>query len=219
MILDPGQAEVVRVYRALIELVVPRPIAWVTSIDPEGRINLAPFSFFNVFGANPPIVVFSPTLRRDGTAKDTLENVRSTGEFVINLAVEDLVDSVNASSADYPRGVNEADRLGLALAPSERVRPPRVAASPAHLECQVVEIRSYGEGPIAANLVIGRVVLIHVDDAVLDQAGSVDPRKLRAVARLGGDFYCRSTDLFTLRRPERPPDSQPPAGPAGDPRQ
>jgi flavin reductase (DIM6/NTAB) family NADH-FMN oxidoreductase RutF len=204
MEIDPAESDVVRVYRALIELVVPRPIAWVTSIDEEGRVNLAPFSFFNAFGANPPIVVFSPTRRRDGTPKDTLVNVRSSGEFVVNLAVEEVVDALNATSADYPRGESEAERLGIALTPSARVRPPRVSASPAHLECRVIDLLSYGDGPIAPTLVVGRVVLIHVDEAVLDARGEVDPRRLKAVARLGGDYYCRSTDLFTLRRPAAP---------------
>ncbi len=202
MDIDVAKADVVRVYRALIELVVPRPIAWISSIDAEGRPNLAPFSFFNTFGANPPVVVFSPTLRRDGTSKDTLANVRATGEFVVNLAVEGLAEEVNSSSAEYERGQSEAERLGLELVPSVKVKPPRVAKSPAHLECRVMQIIGIGEGAISANLVIGEVVLIHVDESVMNGAGAVDPRKLRAIARLGGDYYCRSTDLFEMERPK-----------------
>ena len=201
MRIDPASAPIPEVYRALVGLVTPRPIAWVTSIDEQGRPNLAPFSFFNAFGANPPIVVFSPTLRRDGTEKDTLINVRAVGEFVINAAVEPLAEAVNATSAELPPGLSEAEAAGLTLVTSERVRPPRVAESPAHLECVVREIRSFGVGPIAPNLVIGEVVLIHVADEMIDASGAVDPHRLRTVARLGGDYWCRTAGLFELKRP------------------
>jgi flavin reductase (DIM6/NTAB) family NADH-FMN oxidoreductase RutF len=201
MIIDVSREDVVTVYRALVGLVVPRPIAWVTTLDSSGRVNLAPFSFFNAFGANPPIVVFSPTLRRDGSKKDTLLNVEAVGEFVVNAAVEELAEKMNSTSAELPRGQSEADRAGLTLAPSVKVRPPRVAESPVHLECLVRGIISMGEGPIAANLVIGEVVLIHIEERVLDAAGQVDPRKLRAIARLGASDYCRTGDLFQMERP------------------
>jgi flavin reductase (DIM6/NTAB) family NADH-FMN oxidoreductase RutF len=201
MIIDVSTADVVTVYRALVGLVVPRPIAWVTTVDSSGRVNLAPFSFFNAFGANPPIVVFSPTLRRDGSKKDTLLNVEDVGEFVVNAAVEELAEKMNSTSAELPRGQSESDRAGLTLAPSAKVRPPRVAESPVHLECIVRGIMSMGDGPIAANLVIGEVVLIHIEERVLDATGQVDPRKLRAIARLGGSDYCRISDLFQMERP------------------
>lgn len=201
MVIDVANADVLSVYRAIVGLVVPRPIAWVTTVDDRGRVNLAPFSFFNAFGANPPVVVFSPTLRRDGSKKDTLRNVESTGEFVINLAVEKLALEVNATSKELPTGDNEAAHAGLELVPSERVRPPRVARSPAHLECRVLQIISIGTGAIAANLVIGEVMLIHVSEDVIDAKGAIDPRKLQAIARLGGDYYCRSTELFEMARP------------------
>jgi flavin reductase (DIM6/NTAB) family NADH-FMN oxidoreductase RutF len=201
MIIDISKEDVLTVYRALVGLVVPRPIAWVTTLDSSGRVNLAPFSFFNAFGANPPIVVFSPTLRRDGSKKDTLLNVEAVGEFVVNVAVEDLAEKMNTTSAEIPHGQSEAVLAGLTLAPSVKVRPPRVAESPVHLECVVRGIMSMGEGAIAANLVIGEVVLIHVEERVLDAAGGVDPRKLRAIARLGGSDYCRTSDLFQMERP------------------
>jgi flavin reductase (DIM6/NTAB) family NADH-FMN oxidoreductase RutF len=201
MIIDVLSADVVAVYRALVGVVVPRPIAWVTTVDSAGRVNLAPFSFFNAFGANPPIVVFSPTLKRDGSKKDTLLNLEAVGEFVVNAAVEDLAQKLNATSAELPRGQSEADFAGLSLAPSAKVRPPRVAESPVHLECLVRQIMPMGDGPIAANLVIGEVVLIHIEERVLDGAGGVDPRKLRAIARLGGSDYCRTGDLFQMERP------------------
>ncbi|HEX3448339.1 MAG TPA: flavin reductase family protein [Isosphaeraceae bacterium] len=201
MIIDVSSADVVTVYRALVGVVTPRPIAWVTTVDGQGRVNLAPFSFFNAFGANPPVVVFSPTLRRDGTRKDTLKNLDAVGEFVVNAAVESLAEQVNATSKELPPGQSEADFAGLTLEQSSKVRPPRVAESPVHLECRVCQIMSIGDGPVAANLVIGEVLLIHVADSVLDPGGAVDPKKLRTIARLGGDFYCRSTELFEMVRP------------------
>ena len=201
MIIDVSSSDVVKVYRTLVEVVTPRPIAWVTTIDAEGRVNLAPFSFFNVFGANPPVVVFSPGLRRDGSKKDTLLNLEIVPEFVLSAAVEDLAEPMNATAKELPPGQSEAEFAGLALQPSTKVRPPRVAASPVHMECRVRQILPIGDGPIAANLVIGEVLLIHIDDSVLDPSGQVDPRKLRTIARLGGDYYCRSTDLFEMKRP------------------
>ncbi len=201
MQIDVATADVVAIYHLIVGLVVPRPIAWVTSIDADGRVNLAPFSFFNAFGANPPVVVFSPTRRRDGSRKDTLNNVEATGEFVINVATERHAEPMNRSSAELPPDESEVDLTGLALADSTLVRPPRLAEAPAALECRVIHLLPIGDGPIAATLVVGQVVAIHVDEAVLDPSGRVDPRKLRAIARLGGDYYCRSTDLFELPRP------------------
>jgi flavin reductase (DIM6/NTAB) family NADH-FMN oxidoreductase RutF len=201
MIIDVASAEVLTVYQALVGAVTPRPIAWVSTVDLEGRVNLAPFSFFNAFGANPPVVVFSPTLRRDGSKKDTLRNLEAVPEFVLNAAVEDLAEAVNQTSKELPPGHSEAELTGLELRPAARVRPPRVAGSPVHLECRVERILPIGQGPIAANLVIGAVLLIHIDDAILDPSGQIDPHKFRTIARLGGDWYCRSTDLFRLPRP------------------
>src|SRR3954447_16497653 len=171
MIIDVSAADVVAVYRAIVGVVTPRPIAWVSTIDGDGRVNLAPFSFFNAFGANPPVVVFSPTLRRDGSKKDTLLNVEATGEFVLNAAVEPLAAQVNLSSKDLPYGESEADLAGLTLLPSVKVKPPRVAESPVHLECRVRQIVPLGTGPLAGNLVVGEVLVLHVDDAVLDGRG------------------------------------------------
>lgn len=202
MELEVASTPVLDVYRALVGVVTPRPIAWVTTLDPEGRVNLAPFSFFNAFGANPPVVVFSPTLRRDGTAKDTLRNLRSRGEFVLNAAVEALAEALNLTSKGLPPGESEVALAGLTLAPSRLVGPPRVAESPVHMECRVRQVIPIGDGPIAANLVIGEVALIHVDDSLLDDLGRIDPRKYRTIARLGGDWYCRTSDLFAMPRPD-----------------
>src|SRR5436853_826106 len=127
MVIDVSAADVVSVYQALVGVVTPRPIAWVTTIDGQGRVNLAPFSFFNAFGANPPVIVFSPTLRRDGSKKDTLLNVEATGEFVLNAAVEALAEQVNLSSRELPHGDSEVALTGLTLLPAIKVRPPRLA--------------------------------------------------------------------------------------------
>ena len=201
MHIDVASSSPIEVYGFLVSLVTPRPIGWVSSIDAEGRVNLAPFSFYNAFGANPPVVVFSPTIRRNGTKKDTLLNVEATGEFVLNAAVESLSEAINATSAEIAHGESEADLANLTLLPSLIVKPPRIAESPAHLECRLRQVVPVGDGPMAANLVIGEVVAIHVDDAMLDESGRVDPRKLKTIARLGGDWYCRTSDLFTMKRP------------------
>lgn len=201
MQIDVKSANVVDVYQALVGCVVPRPIAWVTTLGPGGVVNLAPFSFFNTFGANPPVVVFSPTRRRDGSKKDTLLNVEATGEFVLNTAIESLAQQVNLSSKEIPADESEVELTGLRTEPSVRVRPPRLADAPVNMECVVRQILPVGDGPISANLVIGEVVMFHISDAVLDSNGKIDPRKLKAIARLGGDYYCRSTDLFEMKRP------------------
>ncbi|MCE9532450.1 MAG: flavin reductase family protein [Planctomycetes bacterium] len=201
MQIDVSSANVVDVYQALVGVVTPRPIAWVTTIDREGRVNLAPFSFFNAFGANPPVVVFSPTLRRDGTKKDTLLNIEETREFVVNAAVASLAEQVNQSSAELPPGESEIALTGLHTVSSIKVKPPRVQESPVNFECKLMQIIPVGNGPISGNLVIGEVVMIHIDDAVLDGKGRADPRKLQTIARLGGDFWCRTSDLFEQKRP------------------
>ena len=201
MILDTSSSPALEVYQALVGVVVPRPIAWVTTMSPAGVVNLAPFSFFNTFSANPPVVVFSPTLRRNATKKDTLLNIEATREFVVNVAVEPLAEKVNLSSKELLPDESEIELTGLHTAPSTRVKPPRLAESPVNLECTLRQIVHLGTGPIAGNLVIGDIVMIHIADAVLDANGKVDPRKLRAIARLGGDYYCRTGDLFEMKRP------------------
>jgi flavin reductase (DIM6/NTAB) family NADH-FMN oxidoreductase RutF len=199
--LDVASAAVLDVYRLLVGVVTPRPIAWVTTLSPTGVVNLAPFSFFNAFGGNPPVVVFSPTLRRDGSKKDTLLNVEATGEFVLNAAVASLAEKVNLSSKELPPDESEIELTGLHTVPSVRVRPPRLVEAPVNLECRVRQIIPCGSGPIAANLVIGEVLVFHVHDDILDARGQADPRKLQTVARLGGDYWCRTSDLFELKRP------------------
>jgi flavin reductase (DIM6/NTAB) family NADH-FMN oxidoreductase RutF len=201
MILDVATAAPLDVYRLLTDVVTPRPIAWVTTVDSQGRVNLAPFSFFNAFGANPPAVVFSPTLRRDGSKKDTLLNVEATGEFVLNAAVASLAGQVNLTSSELPYGESEAELARLTLVPAVKVEPPRVKESPVHLECRLRQVVPVGDRPMSANLVIGEVLLMHVEDSLLASNGRVDPRKLQTIARLGADWYCRTTDLFEMPRP------------------
>ena len=201
MTIDPTTTPVAAVYQALVGVVTPRPIAWVTTLSAQGTVNLAPFSFFNAFGANPPVVVFSPTLRRDGSKKDTLRNLERLGEFVVHSAVAPLAAAVNLTSRELPPEESEVALAGLSTVPSTRVRPPRIREAPTALECVVRQIIPCGTGPIAANLVIGEVVLMHIADDLLDEHGGVDPRRLRTVARLGGAFWCHTSDLFELQRP------------------
>jgi len=201
MQIDPSSTAVPEVYQYLVGVVTPRPIAWVTTVSPSGVVNLAPFSFFNAFGANPPTVVFSPTLRRDGTKKDTLLNLEQLGEFVIHSAVSPLAEVVNLTSKEIPHAESEVSLAGLTTIPSVKVRPPRIKEAPVAMECVVKQIIPCGTGPIAANLVIGEVVMLHIADEVLDGKGGVDPRKLKTVARLGGAFWCHTSDLFEQTRP------------------
>jgi flavin reductase (DIM6/NTAB) family NADH-FMN oxidoreductase RutF len=201
MQLQPTAHNVLDVYHALVGLVTPRPIAWVTTVSVNGVVNLAPFSFFNTFGANPPVVVFSPTLKRDGSKKDTLRNVEANGEFVVNASVAALAETINLTSRELPPDQSEVELAGLHTTPSRMVKPPRVSESPAAMECKVRQIVPVGNGAISSNLVIGEVVMIHISDDVLDSNGRPDPRKLKTIARLGGDFWCHTSDLFELKRP------------------
>jgi flavin reductase (DIM6/NTAB) family NADH-FMN oxidoreductase RutF len=201
MLIDLTQTDDLTVYRVLIGVVTPRPIAWVTTVDSQDRVNLAPFSFFNAFGGSPPVVVFAPNRKRDGSKKDTLLNVEATGEFVLNAAVADLADRMSLSSKELPFGDSEVELTGLSTLPSLRVRPPRLRESPVHMECRLRQVLQFGEGVASANLVIGEVALIHVSDELLDAKGLIDPAKLQTIGRLGGDWYCRTTDRFEMKRP------------------
>jgi flavin reductase (DIM6/NTAB) family NADH-FMN oxidoreductase RutF len=189
----------VNAYRLLTAVVVPRPIAWVSSLDAEGVGNLAPHSFFSVACASPPIVCFTSV-----GAKDTLANVRATGEFVVNLATRPLLDQVNASSAAFGPDVDEAAELGIALEPSDLVAPPRVSASPASLECVLHGTQELGD----STLVLGRVLAITVrDDALVD--GRPAMQHLQPLSRLGGDEWGLPPEVIRLRRPARPEDIDP----------
>ena len=188
-----------RAYSILVGLVVPRPIAWVTSLDQNGVLNVAPFSFFNVLGANPPIVGFCPGDRPNGTPKDTALNVRATHEFVVNLVDEAMADAMNLTAATLPHGVNELEQTGLTTAPSSVVHPPRIAEAPASLECT-----EWGTLQIGGNrLIIGLVKRVHVRDELFDpETQRVRSEKFAAIGRMASpDWYCRTGDRFELKRP------------------
>jgi len=191
------------VYKRLIEVVVPRPIALVSTVDREGRTNLAPYSFFTVVSNNPPYLAFSPSRSaRTGELKDTLKNILAMGEFVVAVVNEGIAEAVNQAAATLPQGRSEFEYAGLTPAQSERVRPPLVAESPVNMECELVEVRTYGREGGAGNLVVGRVVLIHLASTVLDPEGRVLHDRLKAVGRMGGEAWVRTRDVFALKRPE-----------------
>jgi flavin reductase (DIM6/NTAB) family NADH-FMN oxidoreductase RutF len=190
-------------YRRLTEVVIPRPIALVATVDPEGAPNLAPFSFFTVVSSNPPFLAFAPhRMGRTGTKKDTLRNIEQVGEFTVSVVTEDIAERVNSCAAPLPYGDSEFEHSGLTPMPAHRVKAPLVAESPVGLECTLEEIRSYGEEGGAGSLVVGRVVLMHIDPAFRDpKDGRVIHERLRAVGRMGGSLWCRTLDVFKLDRP------------------
>ena len=200
---DPKAIPTRRLHGILLSSVAPRPIAFASTIDPEGQPNLSPFSFFNVFSANPPIMIFSPARRvRNNTVKHTLENAENTGEVVINVVSYDLVQQASLSSTEYPKGINEFEKSGLTMLPSDVVKPFRVAESPVQFECKVNDIVKLGTEGGAGNLIICEVVRLHVADEVLNDDGSIDQRKLDLVARAGGNYYTRANKgLFEVPKP------------------
>jgi len=202
---DPANLDTPSVQNLLQGAVGPRPVALASTINHRGEVNLSPFSFFNVFSANPPVLIFSPALRvRDGSSKHTLRNVMEIPEVVIQVVPFALVEQVSLASSEYAEGVNEFQKAGLTAWPSFKVAPPRVAESPVHMECKVLEVKPLGTGGGAGNLVICEVVYFHVAREVLLPTGSIDPYAVDAVARLGGDWYTRSSmGLFEVEKPLR----------------
>ena len=190
------------IYKIMIGSIVPRPIGWISTLDIDGLPNLAPFSFFNAVCPNPPHVVFCPMIRGSDTShKDTLRNVKNTGEFVVNVVTEPLAEAMNLTSTELPLGINEFEVAGLVAEPSRVVRPPRGAASPVHYECRLAHILEFGDQPGSGAAVIGRVVHLHVSDAVLIGEDKIDLASLKPVGRLAGSAYCRGTDVFEMIRP------------------
>lgn len=193
-------------YRASLfnSIVAPRPIGWVSTMCADGRVNLAPFSFFNGISSSPPMVMFANNAPEDRHEKDSLTNVRETGEFCVSLATFDLREAMNATSATVPRGVDEFELAGLTKGPCELIRCPRVMESPAALECHVLRIVDFPPqrpGERASGVVFGRVVAVHIADDHLDSKGHFDVLKAQPIARLGGFSYLRVTELFELNRP------------------
>jgi flavin reductase (DIM6/NTAB) family NADH-FMN oxidoreductase RutF len=206
MELDPENLDLRDRYKLLIGTVVPRPIALVSTISPDGAPNLAPYSFFNGVGSNPMTVLFCPGGKRDGTDKDTLRNCLppdegGTGQFVVNVSVEAYRREVSAAAEPLPYGESEFDLTGLATAPSRLVAPPRVAASPVAFECETLQVVRTAPGePASGNVVIGRVVHLFLRDDLVDQRFHVDPERLAAIGRMGGLGYCRTRERFEMPR-------------------
>jgi flavin reductase (DIM6/NTAB) family NADH-FMN oxidoreductase RutF len=201
--INPKDIGTVKLQGYLQSAIGPRPIAFASTVDKNGKPNLSPFSFFNVFSANPPILVFSPARRiRDNSIKHTLENCEETKQVVINVVNYDIVQQMSLSSTEYADGVNEFVKAGLTALPSEVVKPYRVAESPVQMECIVNDIIPLGTEGGAGNLIICEVVRIHIDEAVLDANGIIDPAKIDLVSRLGGNWYSRANQgLFEVEKP------------------
>ena len=199
----PQEVSTGKLHGYLLSAVSPRPIAFASTVDGVGNVNLSPFSFFNVFSANPPILVFSPARRvRDNTTKHTLENILITKEVVINIVNYDMVQQMSLSSTEYPDGVNEFIKSGLTEVASDIVKPPRVQEAPVQFECKVNDVIALGNQGGAGNLVIAEVVKLHIKETVLDTDGKIDANKIDAVARMGGNWYNRSREgMFEVIKP------------------
>jgi flavin reductase (DIM6/NTAB) family NADH-FMN oxidoreductase RutF len=184
--------------------IAPRPICFASTIDAEGNVNLSPFSFFNLFSSNPPIVIFSPARRvRDNTTKHTLQNVLEVPEVVINIVDYDMVQQTSLASCEFAKDVNEFTKAGFTMEASTQVKPPMVKESKIKLECKVNEVKPLGTQAGAGNLVIAEVLVMHIDDSILNAEGKIDQTKLNLVARLGGDWYCKvdESNLFQVAKP------------------
>jgi len=203
--LHPKDLSTAKLHGYLLSAVAPRPIAFASTIDADGNPNLSPFSFFNVFSANPPIMIFSPARRvRDNTTKHTLENVEIVKEVVINVVNYDIVHQMSLSSTEYPEGVNEFEKAGLTMLPSDEIKPFRVAESPVQIECKVNEIVKLGTEGGAGNLVICEVVKLHISDDVMNDDGTINQEALDLVARAGGSYYSRAKKgFFEIPKPLR----------------
>ncbi len=202
--IDPKDLTTREIHKILLNAVTPRPIALASTIDKNGNVNLSPFSYFNVFSAAPPILVFSPANRvTDNSRKDTLENILENKEVVINLVDFSLVEPTSLSSVYYERGIDEFLKSGLTKITSEKVQPPRVSESPISFECKVNKVISLGNNGGAGNLIISEIVMIHINKQLLTLNGDIDPLKLNLVARMGGNYYLnvKSENLFEIQKP------------------
>jgi len=201
MIIDPSTIPAQTMYRVLIGSVVPRPIAFVSTMSEAGVLNVAPFSFFNAFCADPPVVGFGPVWRKP--AKDTITNIRATREFVVNIVGEDIAEAMNVCSAEFPPDVDEFQQSKLTPIPSVVVKPPRVKESKINMECSLLQIVDFSEKPHGGSLVLGQIVRLHVDDEIIDESYKIDADKLRAIGRMGGPEYTRTRDRFIMLRPSQ----------------
>ncbi len=195
--IDPKEISIKKLHSYLLGAIAPRPIAFASTVDVDGNPNLSPFSFFNVFGANPPILIFSPARRvKNNTTKHTLDNAIATKQVVINVVNYGIVQQMSLSSSEYPEGVNEFEKAGFTMLPSDKIQPYRVAESPVQFECKVNDVIFTGENAGAGNLIICEVLKIHISDQVLAEDGSIDQYKIDLVARAGGSFYTRAREGF-----------------------
>ncbi|HKR07339.1 MAG TPA: flavin reductase family protein [Bacteroidia bacterium] len=205
MRINPKEIKTGELHAFMLHAIAPRPIAFASTIDKNGKPNLSPFSFFNAFGSKPPIVVFSPARRvRDNTIKHTLENVYETKEVVINSVNYAMVQQASLSSCEYPKGVNEFEKAGLTAIASEIVKPFRVKESPVQMECKVLQVIETGDQGGAANLIVCEILLMHINDDILNEEGKmIDQNKIDLVARMGADIYCRASGsaLFKVAKP------------------
>jgi flavin reductase (DIM6/NTAB) family NADH-FMN oxidoreductase RutF len=204
MILELKNLSTVARHNYLQYAIAPRPVCFASTVDKDGQVNLSPFSFFNLFSTMPPIVIFSPSRRvRDNTTKHTLQNVLEVPEVVINIVDYDMVQQMSLSSCEFPKGVNEFVKTGFTPETATTIKPPMVKESKVKLECLVREVKPLGTEGGAGNLVICEVMVMHIDDAILDDKGFIDQRKLHHIARLGGDWYCKvdENSLFQVEKP------------------
>ncbi|MDX5584232.1 MAG: flavin reductase family protein [Aureibaculum sp.] len=201
--LDPKEISTAKLHGYLLSAVAPRPIAFASTIDKNGNPNLSPFSFFNVFSANPPVMIFSPARRvRDNTSKHTLDNINEVKEVVINVVNHDMVQQMSLSSTEYPKEVNEFEKAGFTMLPSEAIKPFRVAESPVQFECEVKEVIELGKEGGAGNLIICEVLKMHISKNVLDENNVIVQEKLDLVARAGGSYYSRAkAGFFEILKP------------------
>jgi flavin reductase (DIM6/NTAB) family NADH-FMN oxidoreductase RutF len=199
MLIDPEAESASLVYSTMIRASTPRPIAWVSTVSPTGVTNLAPFSYFNGVCSAPAALMFSPVNRPDGSPKDTLVNIRSNGEFVVNVVPFAIAQPMVETAGDFQYETSEFSEVGLTPTPSKRIQPPGVLESPIQFECEVIQIVPVGEGPLAANVIIGKIVLMNIADNILDDDQKIDPSKLDTIGRLGGRGYSRTTERFELK--------------------
>ena len=200
----PKELPIPKLHQYLLGAIGPRPIAFASTVDANGKPNLAPFSFFNVFSANPPILIFSPARSgRNNTTKDTYNNVKNHPEVVINVVSYDIVHQMSLASSPYAPGVSEFEKAGFTALKSDLVQPMRVAESPVQFECKVIEVKELGTEGGAGNLIICEVVKFHINEAILDENGMIDQHKIDLVSRMGGNWYCRSDQqsMFEIQKP------------------
>lgn len=202
MELDPKEVRPAVFYHHMTRSIVPRPIAWVSTISADGVANVAPFSYFSGVGSRPPSLLFCPANARNGQPKDTMRNIQETNEFVVNIVPEQLAAQMNASAESVAADVSEFELCQLTARQSKRVSAPGVAESPIQFECSLMKIVSLGTGPGGANIVIGNVEYLSVDDRVMDDSGEICSERLNAIGRMGGQAYCRTTETFELDRPQ-----------------